>query len=238
MAGTPQTLDFAPNYCHVIELDITPDADTATWANALVGITECAPASDETVDEDDFYDNLGYDESTVSKVKPSLEMTGYRKYGDPVQDFVQSRALSTGNDRKTRYRWTHPDGTYMEGACTLTDLIPGSGMGEASAKGDFSYTIAITSVDVYEKGTDIYTPETIEAEDVTATVGATAPIAATVSPEGSNQKCHYAVEDDAIATVDVDGNVKGVSDGTTTITIKAASKPSIVKQIKVTVSEA
>lgn len=236
MSNNAQTLDFAPNYCHVIELDTTPDADTATWKNALVGITECAPASDETVDEDDFYDNLGYDENTVSKVKPSLELTGYRKYGDPVQDFVQSRALTTGKERKTSYRWTHPDGTYMEGSCTLTDLIPGSGMGEASAKGDFSYTIAINSVDVNTKGTAIYAPESITAEDVSATVGAVTPIDAEVSPENSNQKCHYAVEDDSIATVDTDGNVKGVSAGSTTITIKAASKPSVVKQIKVTVS--
>ena len=74
MAGTPQTLDFAPNYCHVIELDITPTEATPTWANALVGITECAPASDETVDEDDYYDNFGMDDTNVSKIKPSLAM--------------------------------------------------------------------------------------------------------------------------------------------------------------------
>lgn len=236
MAGTPQTLDFAPNYCHVIELDITPTEATPTWANALVGITECAPASDETVDEDDYYDNFGMDDTNVSKIKPSLAMTGYRRYGDPVQDFVQSKALTTGKDRKTNYRWTQPDGTYLQGKCSLVDLVPGSSMGEASAKGDLSYTINLDTVDVITIGTDIYTPEAISAEDVTATVGATTAVDAEVTPEGANSKCHYAIEDTSIATVDADGNVKGVTAGSTVLTIKAASKPSIVKQVKVTVS--
>lgn len=236
MAGTPQTLDFAPNYCHVIELDITPTEATPTWANALVGITECAPASDETVDEDDYYDNFGMDDTNVSKIKPSLAMTGYRRYGDPVQDFVQSKALTTGKDRKTNYRWTQPDGTFLQGKCSLVDLVPGSSMGEASAKGDLSYTINLDTVDVITIGTDIYTPEAISAKDVTATVGATTVVDAEVTPEGANSKCHYAIEDTSIATVDADGNVKGVTAGSTVLTIKAASKPSIVKQVNVTVS--
>lgn len=236
--ATVQTLDFAPNYCHVLELDVTPDEATPTWKNALVGITECAPASDETVDEDDYYDNFGFDDTNVSKVKPSLALTGYRRYGDPVQDFVQSKALTTGNDRKTSYRWTHPDGTYMQGQCTLVDLIPGSGMGEASAKGDFSYTINLDTVDVLENGTSIASPISIDAADVTVTLGASSAVTAKVEPEGANQKCHYAVEDTEIATVDTDGNVTGVAVGETTLTIKAASKPSIVKQVKITVSDA
>ncbi len=236
--ATVQTLDFAPNYCHVLELDVTPDEATPTWKNALVGITECAPASDETVDEDDYYDNFGFDDTNVSKVKPSLALTGYRRYGDPVQDFVQSKALTTGNDRKTSYRWTHPDGTYMQGQCTLVDLIPGSGMGEASAKGDFSYTINLDTVDVLENGTSIASPISIDAADVTVTLGALSAVTAKVEPEGANQKCHYAVEDTEIATVDTDGNVTGVAVGETTLTIKAASKPSIVKQVKITVSDA
>lgn len=236
--ATVQTLDFAPNYCHVLELDVTPDEATPTWKNALVGITECAPASDETVDEDDYYDNFGFDDTNVSKVKPSLALTGYRRYGDPVQDFVQSKALTTGNDRKTSYRWTHPDGTYMQGQCTLVDLIPGSGMGEASAKGDFSYTINLDTVDVLENGTSIASPISIDAADVTVALGALSAVTAKVEPEGANQKCHYAVEDTEIATVDTDGNVTGVAVGETTLTIKAASKPSIVKQVKITVSDA
>lgn len=236
MAGKPQTLDFAPNYCHVIELDVTPEADAPTWKSALVGITEAAPANDETVDEDDFYDSLGYDESTVSKVKPSIAITGYRKYGDPVQDFVQSRALRTGEDRKTRYRWTHPDGTRMEGSCTLRDIVPGSGMGESSAKGDFTYTIAINSVDVWVEGEGVHAPESVTAQDVTASTASATPVEASVEPATANQKVHYAIDDEGIATVDADGNVKGVKSGSTVLTIKAASKPSVVKQVKVTVS--
>lgn len=231
-----KTLDFAPNYCHVIEIDITPENPVPTWANVLVGITECAPANEETVDEDDFYDNLGLTESTVSKVSPSIALTGYRKYGAPAQDFIQSKALSTGKDRKTRYRWTMPDGELLTGECTLADLIPGSSMGESSAKGEFTCTIKLNTIDGHVEGSSVEVPESITAQDVTVATGDTSVVTATVSPSGANQKCHFAIDDETIASVDANGTVKGVASGTTTLTVKAASKPSIVKQISVTVS--
>ena len=233
-----QTLDFAPNYCHVIEIDITPNETTLTWRSALVGITNVQPSSDETKDEDEMYDKFGQTETTITKVKPSIALTGFRKYGSEVQAFVQSKALLTGNDRKTGFRWTHPDGTFYQGMCTLCDIVPGSAMGDANSKGDFSFTMALDTIDTIVIGDDINTPESITATDVTTTVGDTAAIDATIAPIGSNQKAHFAIEDDSIATVDADGNIKGVAAGSTTLTIKAASKPSIVKQIKVTVSAA
>lgn len=233
-----QPLDFAPNYCHAIEIDITPNESTPTWRSALEGITSVQPAADETKDEDEFYDKLGQTETTVTNVKASIALTGFRKYGSEVQDFVQSKALLTGNDRKTGFRWTHPDGTFFQGTCNLCDIVPGSGMGDANAKGDFSFTMALDTIDTIVIGNDVNTPESITATDVTTTVGGTAAVDATIAPTGSNQKAFFAIEDDSIATVDADGNIKGVAAGSTTLTIKAASKPSIVKQIKVTVSAA
>ena len=231
-----ETLDFAPNHAHVIELDITPEEAAPTWAWAQRGILECVPESDETTSEDPYYHNLGQIATSVDAIKVAIAITGHRLYGDPVQDFVQGRALLVGKDRETNYRWTMPDGTVLTGECTLAELVPGSGMGEANAKGDFGYKICLNTVDTENPGEAVLLPKSITATAVTATISKSTPAKASVLPEGANQRCHYAIKDASIATVDQDGNVRGVKAGKTTLTIKAASKPSVHAQCDVTVS--
>lgn len=163
-------------------------------------------------------------------------MTGHRRYGDPCQDFVASCSLMTGKGRKTHYRWTMPDGTVLTGDCTLTGLVPGANsIGDANSKGGLSYTINFDTVDKVSEGSAA-TPESVTVTAVTVAAGKTSPASATVMPADANQKCHYAVADVDVATVDQDGNVTGVAKGETTITVKAAGKPSVYAQAKVTVS--
>ena len=231
-----ETLDFAPNYAHIIELNITPGDASPTFAWAQRGILECAPESDETTSEDAYYHLLGQVATSIDSIKVAIAMSGHRMYGDPVQDFVQSRALLVGKDRETQYRWTMPDGTLLMGDCTLAELVPGSGMGEANAKGDFGYKICINTVDTVKTGESTVLPREITATAVTVAVNKDVPAGATVTPAGANQKCHYAIADTSIATVDLDGNVHGVKAGKTKLTIKAASKPSVSTQCEVTVS--
>lgn len=231
-----ETLDFAPNHAHIIELDITPEEASPTFAWAQRGILECAPESDETTSEDAYYHNLGQIATSVDAIKVAIAITGHRMYGDPVQDFVQSRALLTGKDRETHYRWTMPDGTVLTGDCTLADLVPGSGMGEANAKGDFGYKLCLNTVDMEDAGEAVLLPKSITVTAVTAAMGKDTAVKASVLPQGANQRCHYAIGDTSIATVDQDGNVRGVKAGKTTLTVKAASKPSIHAQCDVTVS--
>lgn len=231
-----QTLDFAPNYCHIIELDIAQDATNHDYRYALRGITSAEPSNDESVEEYEYYHSLGMSDSSVEKVKVSIEMTGNRMYGDPVQDFVQSLALETGQARKTYYKWVQPNGEMIEGQCTLSDIVFGSGMGDANARGDFSYTIQIDTVDTHETPNASSIPEAITATDVSVKVGESVDAGAKVTPTTANQKCHYGIEDTTIADVDADGNVKGIEVGETTLTIKAASKPSATKQVAVKVT--
>lgn len=230
-----ETLDFAPNYAHTFEINITPESDKITWANALVGITECAPASDETVSEDAYYNDLGDTDSSVDAVKVSIGFTGHRKYGDPAQDFIQSRALLTKNKRKTDYRWTQPDGTVMQGILTMADLIPGSGMGEATAKGDFSWTAKLNTINE-TPATNALMPTGVTCSEVSVTTKTPKAVNAQVQPQGCNQKCHYAVADDTVATVTPDGTVTGLKAGTTKLTVKAAAMPSVSTTVEVTVT--
>lgn len=231
-----EMLAFAPNYNHSIEIDITPNATEPTWAYALYGMTSCDPTPNETTSDDEYYHNLGHTETEVEKVDWTIALSGHRYYGDPAQDFVVSRVNETGAGRKTNYRWTQPDGTYMEGKCTLRDIKPG--MGDPSNKGNFSYTIAVNTIDEYEIGDKLLLPEGVTATDKNVTVGGTVAAAASVTPAGASQKCFYAIEDESVATVDADGTITGVAAGETTLTIKAASKPSVVRQVDVTVASA
>lgn len=235
--STEDTLDYAPNHAHIIELDITPEAATPTWAWAQRGILECAPESDETTSEDAYYHGLGNTETSVDSIKVSIAISGHRMYGDPVQDFVQSRSLGIGPDRKTHYRWTMPDGLVLTGECTLTELVPGSSMGEANAKGEFGYRVNLDSTVTEQPGDKVKMPTSVTATPASVAVGKTLAVSAKVAPEGTNQRCHYAVADNTVATVDAEGVVTGVKAGETRLTIKAASKPSVMANVDVTVSE-
>ncbi|MEG1907225.1 MAG: Ig-like domain-containing protein [Gordonibacter sp.] len=231
-----ETLDYAPNHAHIIELNITPAEAAPTWAWAQRGILECAPESDETISEDAYYHNLGNTETSVDSIKVSIAITGHRWYGDPVQDYVQSLALLTGKDRKTQYRWTMPDGSILTGDCTITELVPGSSMGEANAKGEFGYRINLDSTDLEAPGDKVLMPTSVTATASTVAVGKTVSAGATVTPAGANQRCHYAIADTSIATVNAEGTITGVKAGKTKLTVKAASKPSVLDNIEVTVS--
>lgn len=230
------TLDFAPNYAHTFEINITPDSDKQTWASALVGITECVPASDETVSEDAYYNDLGDTDTSVDAVKVSIAFTGHRKYGDPAQDFIQSRALLTKKKRKTDYRWVHPDGTTYEGTLTMADLVPGSAMGEATAKGDFTWTAKLNTI-TETAATGEAMPTSVTCSEVSVTTKTPKSVNAQVQPAGANQKCHYAVADDTIATVSTDGTVTGLKAGETKLTVKAAAMPSVSVTVSVKVTE-
>lgn len=233
-----ETLDYAPNYAHVIELDITPRAGKPTFAWAQRGILTCTPESDETTSDDDYYHLLGNVETSIDKIKVAIAMSGHRMYGDPAQDFVQSRALLVGKDRKTRYRWTMPDGTILMGECTLAELVPGSGMGESSSKGDFSYKICLNTIDEKHKGDESAMPTSVALADITVEAGASLEAKPTVMPEKTNQRCHFAIEDTSVATVDLEGNVTGIAEGETNIIVKCAAKPSIHATAKVVVTAA
>lgn len=78
--------------------------------------------------------------------------------------------------------------------------------------------------------------ESITADDVNVTVGATATITPTVLPEEANQNVTYESANEAIATVSAEGLVTGVADGTTTITITSVSTPEVSTTINVTVT--
>ena len=229
-------LGFARNYANALEIDITPGANEPTWAIFARGITSITPSGNESTEDKDYYDGYGVPTTDVTSTQIQYSVEGDRCYGDPAQDYVASIALETGEGRKTRFRHTAPNGDVIEGKCTLTGLTPNSGQGDASGLGAFSCTVATDGRPTFTPGDKLKLPSSVSADDVEVAVGAKEAISATVDPEGANPKCFYASGDTDIATVDSDGNVTGVTEGSTTVTVRAASKPSISKSVAVTVT--
>ena len=237
MASKSTDLGFAPNYTSALEIDITPEAETPTWAIFNRGITEIKPSISETTSSKDYYDGMGTPTDEVTAVQPKYEVTGDRCYGDPAQDYVASVALETGEGRKTHYRHTDPDGAVVSGDCTLMDLTIGSQQGAASDPGSFSCTISGAGAPTLEEGGKVKLPEKVVCTAPSSVaVGKSAQLAPTVTPDTANGKCFFSSGNTDVATVDSDGNVTGVAAGKATITVRAAAKPSVYVQVEVTVA--
>ena len=231
-------LGFARNYANALEINITPGEAEPTWALLARGITSITPSPNESTEDKDYYDGYGVPTTKVQSTQIQYEVEGDRCYGDPAQDYIASVALETGEGRETQFRHTAPNGDVIEGNCTLLELVPNSGQGEASALGAFTCTISTAGAPTFTPAGKTKLPEQVEADAVSVEVGATSKIAPTVTPTEANGKCFFASGNTDVATVDSDGNVTGVTEGTTTVTVRAASKPSVMASVEVTVTAA
>ena len=229
-------LGFARNYANALEVNTTPEAAAPTWAILSRGITSITPSPNEGTEDKDYYDGYGTPTTDVTNTQIQYEVEGDRCYGDPAQDYIASCALETGEGRRTQFRHTAANGDVIEGDCTLLNLTPNSGQGEASALGAFSCTIATAGAPAFKPGGKLKLPEQVTASAVTVNVGGTKAIAAEVTPAEANGKCFYASGDTDVATVDSDGTVHGVKDGSCKVTVRAASKPSVMCEVEVTVN--
>lgn len=231
-------IGYALNYANKLELDITPDADEPTWALIAKGVSSIEPAGNEEVSQDPDYSGKGMAESDVTGGQITLAVSGYRYYGDPAQDFVASRAYSYGEARKTRFRWTQPNGDKLQGKCTLANISPGSELGDANAKGTFNYEVHLNGLPRFTSGDTKMSPASIAAgaEEVSVAVEGTTKVTASVSPEGASQDLLFEIDDERVATVDAEGNVTGVKVGTTELVIYSYVKPSVHAVVPVEVT--
>lgn len=229
-------LGFARNYANALEINITPSEDEPTWAIFSRGITSITPSGNESTEDKDYYDGYGVPTTDVTSTQIQYEIEGDRCYGDPAQDFVSSIALETGEGRKTQFRHTAANGDVIEGNCTLLSLTPNSGQGEASALGAFTCTVATDGRPDFTEANKLQLPESVSATAVSVSVGGKSKIEPTVTPTNANPKCFFASGNTDIATVDSDGNVTGVAEGTCKVTVRCASKPAAMCEVEVTVS--
>ena len=229
-------IGFAPNYTNLYLLNITPDASEPTWGYIGPGISSAETNDDEETDDTAYYDGGGVSGQDVTGVTAGYSFSGNRKYGDPVQDYVTSLRLQTGEGRKTQLRHIAPNGELFEGNVTIQNITVNGG--DANDKGTFGFDAMFDGIPTFGAGTKTKMPESVTAQDVSVTVGSTSSVSPSVTPSTASAQCVYAVQDDSVATVDMEGNVKGVKEGTTKLSVKCVARPSVVFVVTVTVTAA
>ncbi|MED4904124.1 phage tail tube protein [Parageobacillus thermoglucosidasius] len=124
---------------HLFEINTTPGQLPGNFARVGAGLNNFEPSFNEEVAQDTYLDGDGFAESLVTGAQLVITFSGHRKYGDPAQDFIFSKSFSLGEERKTEFRWTLPDGTIIEGNCTIANIEGPSG--DANAKGEISFEV-------------------------------------------------------------------------------------------------
>lgn len=229
----------AKNYQYINEINTTPNGDAPTWAWFGPGIKNISSETNETTSEDYFFDGGGDAETSVDGKARSYTVTGVRRIGDPAQEYVASLDEETGDALLTQYRVTDPTGKVIERDVTVHEIKANDPTGDANARTDFSCKLSCAGKPRIIKESDGRAlPEAVAAQAVSVEVGATATVGATVTPSDASQRILCAVENPKFAEVTPDGTVTGLAAGETTITVRAASKPSVMKQVKLTVTEA
>lgn len=229
----------AKNYQYINEINITPQDSAPTWAWFGPGIKNISSETNETTSEDYFFDGGGDAETSVDGKARAYTVTGVRRIGDPAQEYVASLDEETGDALLTQYRITDPTGKVMERDVTVHEIKANDATGDANSRTDFGCKLSCAGKPRIIKDSDGRAlPDAVSAEDVAVEVGATASVKASVTPADASQRVLCAVDDASVAMVMPDGTVTGLKPGETTITVRAASKPSAMKQVKLTVSEA
>lgn len=131
-----------------MEIDVSPDS-TEQFEPLAAGITSMEPDPNEETAQDRYFDGEGFAETDVIGAQLVLSIEGHRHYGDPAQDYIYSKQIEVGPNRRTKFRLTLPDGATFEGPCTIANIVgPGGAAGEKGA----------ISFEVHFNGKPEYTP--------------------------------------------------------------------------------
>ena len=226
-------IGFAQNWTNLFFINITPDA-AKTWARIGAGISTTDPNGNEVVDDSNYYDGEGVADSEVTGGQPVISFTGHRKYGDAAQDWIASKRLAYGSARRTDFMQIGPDGTKLEGKCTIANIKDQGG--DANSKSDFSFNVRMNGRPSLTPGNKTEYPEQITCEAITISDVTPVTPEVTITPEDASDSLVYAIEDDSIAKVDAMGTITPVKNGSTKLNIKSAVLPTVQCTVEVTVS--
>lgn len=125
---------------HEFEINTTPDEAEETWATLGAGLNNFEPNINDEVEQDFYLDGDGYASSDVVGAQLIISFSGHRKFGDDAQDYIFMELMfELGEERKTDFKWTLPDGGTIEGPVTIAEIEGPSG--DANSKGEISFEI-------------------------------------------------------------------------------------------------
>ncbi len=132
-------MSFLLQSAHTFEINTTPGAGTPTYSRLGAGLNNFEVSLNEEVAQDVYLDGDGFAASTVTGAQLVITFSGHRLIGDAAQDFIFANQFELGQGRETDFKWTLPDGTIIEGACTIANIEGPSG--DANTKSEISFEI-------------------------------------------------------------------------------------------------
>ena len=105
-----------------LEIDTTPFAASRNYVPVCDGFDNIAKANNEQVQEFFFLCGKGWGSTEVTGARPVMTLTGFRKIGDPAQDFIFGQQGKFLNGRKTTLRRSimNADGTIQRETLNVT----------------------------------------------------------------------------------------------------------------------
>ncbi|MDB0581384.1 phage tail tube protein [Salinicoccus roseus] len=203
--------------------------DLGTWLRLAGGISSFEPDPNEETSDDRYLDGNGFAETDVTGGQLVIAIEGHRFHGDAAQDYIYSNQWKFGQARRSRARWTQPDGTQLEGPVTIA-AVTGPG-GEAGEKGAIGFELRFNGEPTVNDPAEPVTPTqaeidqqqvttlTVEPATLSLVEGDDGQLTATTEPEGHTVT--WSSSDENIAMVDDTGLVTAIATGSATITAKA-----------------
>lgn len=112
---------------------------TENWVAIKKGITNITQGNNETVDQKQYMDGLGFATSDITGEQIILSVSGDRIIGDAGQDFILSLQHELGCNRKSQAKFIDAEGNYKLGGVTIANIVPPGG--DAASKGAISFEI-------------------------------------------------------------------------------------------------
>lgn len=144
------TVGVFPVHNNVFKISTSGRGDSPTFAT-IKDLENFAPSIDGNTEEWTPMDLEGWIRRAVTGKGLTFSFTGKRNYGDPGNDYVASKLLSTGQDAETVAQWTMPSGAVLEFDCVINLTTP--------AGGD-STNIDNLEFDLLSDGLPVFTPAT------------------------------------------------------------------------------
>ncbi len=193
----------------------TVDGDAAKSGNAGVGNSESSVRTTVTANEGDV---LQFDWISMGEGSDTADWDGLRVYVDSTKilekganhpNFERFAYVLSAGEHEIRFTFKKDSGVNGTGDYAKIDNV----------------SVAAPAV-----------PESIVASDVEVPVNRTASVSYTVLPdEAINKSVTFTIADESVATVDANGVVRGVVEGSTTLTIASVASPDVTAEVNVNV---
>ena len=122
-------MEVSLNYKNTLEIDITPQTGSPTWARVCKGFANLAQSMNEVLYQASYLCDQGWGSTEVTGGQYISTLTGVRYFGDEAQEYIFSDEvmMGFGESRKTSLRITRQNATIIQWGVTLANITEGGG---------------------------------------------------------------------------------------------------------------